>query len=217
MNKIARELVKLAKSLVAGDVALWQVEKALQKAGFRADDNRSRWLSYFVEWDNVGYQIKIVLEDVGGMPEKVIFTSIPTDGRAHTYKVRVKDFGDVFNAIQKFWKKKTGLRFGASEVEEVEEIELQGSTPVKERKQKAADELPSDRELEKFYDYVMKFYGSRGLYPMVNRNRPLNKRDVMKATWKLLKSRHDWGGGDSFDREKVRDILLDGGYEMADE
>lgn len=88
---------------------------------------------------------------------------------------------------------------------------------VKLAKELMAEELPSERELDKFYDYVMDFYGRNGLYPMVKMNRPLNKRDVITATWKLLKSHHNWGGGDSLDREKVRDILLSNGYEMVED
>jgi len=88
---------------------------------------------------------------------------------------------------------------------------------VRLAKQLVSKDLPSDRELDAFYDYVMDFYGRSGLYPMTKRNRPLHKRDVMTATWKLLKSRHDWGGGDSFDREKVRDILLSAGYELEED
>jgi len=71
---------------------------------------------------------------------------------------------------------------------------------------------PSDKELRKFYDYVMSFYGRSELYPITKNGKNLHKRDIEKATWKLLKSRHEWGGGDSVDREAVRDILLDGGW-----
>jgi len=80
----------------------------------------------------------------------------------------------------------------------------------------AADELPSERELRKFYDYVMDFYGRSGLYPITKNGRPLHKRDVVKATWKMLKGRYEWGGGDSVDRERVRDIMLDAGYEWPE-
>ena len=76
-----------------------------------------------------------------------------------------------------------------------------------------ASDPPSDKELRKFYDYVMSFYGRSELYPITKNGKNLHKRDIEKATWKLLKSRHEWGDGDSVDREAVRDILFDGGYE----
>jgi len=80
-----------------------------------------------------------------------------------------------------------------------------------------ADDYPSDLELRTFHRYVMDFYGVNGIYVITKRGRNLNIRDLMKATDKLLKSNHDWARGDSFDREKVRDILLASGYEWPDD
>mgnify|MGYP003630669143 CR=1 FL=1 len=80
-----------------------------------------------------------------------------------------------------------------------------------------ASDLPNDKELRKFYNYVMSFYGQSELYPITKNGRFLPVKDLEKATWKLLKSRHEWGDGDSVDREAVRDILFDGGYEYESE
>ena len=74
-----------------------------------------------------------------------------------------------------------------------------------------------NRELSDFIDYVLSFYGEVDpVYPMrkVIGDAPLNKTDVLIATHQYLatitKRNHEsftWGGGDSLDRERVRDIL----------
>ena len=70
-----------------------------------------------------------------------------------------------------------------------------------------------------FVEYVDSFYGVNDpLYPMINNEtkKPLSKLDIYGATEKYLSLCADpkaelctWGDGDSLDRERVRDILLD--------
>ena len=80
--------------------------------------------------------------------------------------------------------------------------------------------------LTNFVDYVDSFYGQNDpLYPLVKDGKPLSKVDILGATEKYLSlcayyEKQDknwtseykvmgWGDGDSLDRERVRDILLD--------
>ena len=71
--------------------------------------------------------------------------------------------------------------------------------------------------LTNFVEYVDSFYGVNDpLYPLVKDGQPLSKLDIYGATEKYLGNCSDpkqeyvtWGDGDSLDRERVRDILLD--------
>ena len=73
--------------------------------------------------------------------------------------------------------------------------------------------------LTNFANYVDSFYGVNDpLYPMINveTKKPLSKEDIYAATYHYLSRCSDkrvtnctWGDGDSLDRERVRDILLD--------
>ena len=73
--------------------------------------------------------------------------------------------------------------------------------------------------LTNFANYVDSFYGVNDpLYPMINQEtkQPLNKEDIYAATYHYLSRCSDkrvancvWGDGDSLDRERVRDILLE--------
>ena len=73
--------------------------------------------------------------------------------------------------------------------------------------------------LTNFVDYVDSFYGLNDpLYPMTYKDTglPLTKYDILGATEDYLSKCADdseeyctWGDGDSLDRERVRDILLD--------
>ena len=73
--------------------------------------------------------------------------------------------------------------------------------------------------LTNFVNYVDSFYGVNDpLYPMINQEtkQPLSKVDILGATENYLSMCSDdsnklctWGDGDSLDRERVRDILLD--------
>ena len=71
--------------------------------------------------------------------------------------------------------------------------------------------------LSNFVEYVDSFYGVNDpLYPLVKDGKSLSKVDILGATEKYLGQCADdkleyvtWGDGDSLDRERVRDILLD--------
>ena len=59
-------------------------------------------------------------------------------------------------------------------------------------------------ENEDFIEYVYSFYGKEGLYPM-----GATISQIIGAVGVLLTS-EDWDfAGDSFDREKIRDILIE--------
>ena len=70
-----------------------------------------------------------------------------------------------------------------------------------------------------FVNYVDSFYGQNDpLYPMMSQEtkQPLTKYDILRATenyfnriTELDDDRYTWGDGDSLDRERVRDILLE--------
>ena len=70
--------------------------------------------------------------------------------------------------------------------------------------------------LTDFVDYVDSFYGVNDpLYPLIKDGQPLSKVDILGATEKYLSQCADdkleyvtWGDGDSLDRERVRDILI---------
>ena len=62
---------------------------------------------------------------------------------------------------------------------------------------------------QEFIDYVFSFYGEGGLYPL-----NVTKEQIALATLKYLDNcavddGQDWGDGDSLDRERVRDELID--------
>ena len=73
--------------------------------------------------------------------------------------------------------------------------------------------------LTDFVNYVDSFYGLNDpIYPMTYKDTglPLTKVDILGATEDYLSKCADdneelctWGDGDSLDRERVRDILLD--------
>ena len=71
--------------------------------------------------------------------------------------------------------------------------------------------------LTNFVNYVDSFYGVNDpLYPLVKDGKPLSKVDILGATENYLSRCSDesnkfctWGDGDSLDRERVRDILLE--------
>ena len=77
-----------------------------------------------------------------------------------------------------------------------------------------------------FINYVLDFYGQGGIYPLANpiiNNKFVERDDVLRAFEKYktllnasiqlqkelnIENRYTWGDGDSLDRERVRDILL---------
>ena len=80
--------------------------------------------------------------------------------------------------------------------------------------------------LTNFVEYVDSFYGQNDpLYPMMSREtkQPLTKFDIYRATENYLAMCSDesnqlctWGDGDSLDRERVRDILVENyGYDSS--
>jgi hypothetical protein len=59
--------------------------------------------------------------------------------------------------------------------------------------------------MNEFVDYVLDFYGVAGIYPM-----GVTRDDVLLATGIRMEQRKDVEfDGDSFDRELVRDILIE--------
>ena len=91
----------------------------------------------------------------------------------------------------------------------------------------------TENSQSQFIDYVLDFYGKSGIYPLADpiiNNKFVERDDVLKAfekyrsllkaeenfrnlykevyTERLVRSTYTWGGGDSLDRERVRDILL---------
>ena len=84
----------------------------------------------------------------------------------------------------------------------------------------------TENSQSQFINYVLDFYGKSGIYPLANptiNNKFVERDDVLKAFEKYktllnasiqlkkelkIKNRYTWGDGDSLDRERVRDILL---------
>ena len=84
----------------------------------------------------------------------------------------------------------------------------------------------TENSQSQFIDYVLDFYGKGGIYPLADpviHNKFVERDDVLKAFEKyknLLNAArqleketktqiiYSWGDGDSIDRERVRDILL---------
>lgn len=63
-------------------------------------------------------------------------------------------------------------------------------------------------EIIKFIDYVNSFYGKKvGLYASDFSNGGFSITQIYIATKKYLNGDNNWGGGDSMDREAVREIL----------
>ena len=78
--------------------------------------------------------------------------------------------------------------------------------------------IPVDIE---FVAYIDSFYGTNDpIYPMMHQEtkQPLNTYDIVRAIHTYIEriekgdleyAHYSWGDGDSLDRERVRDILLD--------
>jgi hypothetical protein len=64
-------------------------------------------------------------------------------------------------------------------------------------------------EICEFVAYVDDFYNEKsGIYPITG----MTDKMILDATQKYIASLNDqvtWGGGDSLDRERVRDIILE--------
>ena len=74
--------------------------------------------------------------------------------------------------------------------------------------------------MNEFIDYVYSFYGAKDrLYTLMSGNEIVTKEDIFAAVkvyqQRLFNAyfsdnmRYSWGGGDSLDRERVRDILIE--------
>ena len=74
--------------------------------------------------------------------------------------------------------------------------------------------------MNEFINYVYSFYGADDrLYDLTYNNKLVTKEDIF-AAFRIYQSRlfnayfsdnmrYSWGGGDSLDRERVRDILIE--------
>ena len=80
--------------------------------------------------------------------------------------------------------------------------------------------VTAHRQISDFVDYVDMFYGTSDgdetLYPLYKNGQRLTKEDIRHATIVYLDrcGNEDfdlctWGDGDSLDRERVRDILVE--------
>ena len=85
----------------------------------------------------------------------------------------------------------------------------------------------TENSQSQFINYVLDFYGKSGIYPLADPviyNKFVEYDDVLKAFKKYktlldasiqlekelkIENRYTWGDGDSLDRERVRDILLE--------
>ena len=84
----------------------------------------------------------------------------------------------------------------------------------------------TENSQSQFINYVLDYYGQGGIYPLADpiiSNKFVERDDVLKAFEKYktlldasiqlqkelnIENRYTWGDGDSLDRERVRDILL---------
>ena len=75
-----------------------------------------------------------------------------------------------------------------------------------------------NNQLDEFIDYIFLFYGADdAIYPLrkIDTDAKVNKNDILIAVHQYLATirkrnseTYTWGDGDSLDRERVRDILL---------
>lgn len=71
--------------------------------------------------------------------------------------------------------------------------------------------MRSNPDLVRFRNYVLSFYAYDGLYPVEGLNVSVVERAIMQYI-EICSSttRHEtWGQGDSLDRERVRDLIID--------
>jgi len=71
--------------------------------------------------------------------------------------------------------------------------------------------LRKNPEFTKFRNYVLSFYAYDGLYPVEGLNVEVVERAIVKYI-EICSSptRYEsWGHGDSLDRERVRDLIID--------
>ena len=72
------------------------------------------------------------------------------------------------------------------------------------------------QEYKDFVDYVWSFYGEHDdtLYPIKGLTREIICKAIYEYVDRILKGdleyvHYEWGNGDSLDRERVRDIILE--------
>ena len=58
---------------------------------------------------------------------------------------------------------------------------------------------------DNFIAYMLTYYGKAGLYPIEGITPKIIKDAICEIS---LRSIHPWAGGDSFDREAIRDYIL---------
>jgi len=58
---------------------------------------------------------------------------------------------------------------------------------------------------DNFIAYMLTYYGKAGLYPIEGITPKIIKDAICEIS---LRSIHPWSGGDSFDREAIRDYIL---------
>jgi hypothetical protein len=67
----------------------------------------------------------------------------------------------------------------------------------------------TNEALDEFVDYVYDYYGDEGLFKdMFKGYAPVTKAEIQTATFNLVQTPCPWGGGDTMDREIVRDCML---------
>jgi hypothetical protein len=65
------------------------------------------------------------------------------------------------------------------------------------------------QELNAFADYVYDYYGKDGLFNTTFQGYdPVTRTEIQTTTTNLIQTPYPWGGGDSMDREMVRDCML---------
>jgi hypothetical protein len=71
--------------------------------------------------------------------------------------------------------------------------------------------MRSNPELVHFRNYVLSFYAYDGLYPIEGLSVDVVERAIMKYLEICSSTTHHetWGQGDSLDRERVRDLIID--------
>ena len=65
--------------------------------------------------------------------------------------------------------------------------------------------------MKEFIDYVMSFYGPDGVYGKEYKMRRMEVNNAIKVYFKRIEEYEwlEWGNGDSLDRERVRDIVIE--------
>ncbi len=125
--------------------------------------------------------------------------------------ILLKDEGDFFvinsqTPAGKAWMEKEGYQDGMA-IAEMDAEHIKGCTDIKVQEFAKGGSIPSEiseSEYNQFIDYVYSFYGKGGLY-----YKDFTKDEIKSATQKYLENKsNNWGGGDSLDRERVRDIVL---------